>query len=52
MKYYNIYYKYNKINKYPLLKSEIEDILKQKCVIYNHNKINVKSLNIIECTII
>lgn len=52
MKTYNIYYKYNKINKYPLLKSDIDKIVENKYIIYQNNKVQIKDVKIIECTLI
>lgn len=52
MKVYNMYYNYEKINKYPLQKNEILEIVKHKKITFKNKTINLSDVNIIECTLI
>lgn len=52
MKVYNLYYKYEKINKYPLLKNDICEIIKYNKITFNNKTLNLSDINIVECTLI
>ena len=60
MKHYNIYYRNNKINNYPISEKELKDniinntdkfIYKKDIITNKINKINKNDINIVECIV-
>ena len=61
MKHYNIYYRNNKINNYPISEKELKDniinntdnfIYKKDIITNKINKINKNDIHIVECIVV
>lgn len=52
MKAYNLYYTYHKINKYPLLQPDIDNIMNHQYLTYQSKKVNMKDVKVVECILI
>ena len=61
MKHYNIYYRNNKINNYPISEKELKDniinntdkfIYKKDIITSKINKINKNDIHIVECIVV